>query len=267
MTFLDRLLEPFPWVIPLLDYAEQYLGPVIVIIFFLLMLRVLYWATVVVPKRVQRLLAGLKRKGYIDVDPEDPLLALIVEKLAPMYDHHPRQGYPIPPWKIIKAVSKSHTRGTRYLIYASRTQTEFSNRGPGNTESLRSSVMVLEERRLNFSESVYLKPAESTGRSKSCASMYHLKQAAPAKRSEFFDQYAFYTKSGAMAVFPDRLIETLTSLLTLFTLQDRHHVHIWGSNLKFSQEGWGLLSSEEIYKPESMEQFLKAADKISDSLP
>lgn len=266
MTFLDRLMESFPWLKTFIDYAEQYGGPVMAISFFFFMLLIFYWIFVVVPKRVQLLFDKLSRKGYADVDPAESGLALIVEKLAPIYDHHPRKGYPIPPWKIIKAISDSHKRGTRYFIYASRLQIESSGSGPGNANSLRHCVMVLEKRKFEFPEAVYLKPADSAGGHKTCDSRYNLKKAVPENKSPFFDKYAFFTKSGSMAVFPDTLRETLTSLLSLFVIQKISAVQIWGVNLKFSQEGWGLLSSEQIYKPEAMDKFMEAADLISDSL-
>jgi hypothetical protein len=265
MMLLDRLLEPFPWLKSFLEYADQYMGPVIGVTLFLLILLVFYWTFILVPKRVHRLLKGLSKKGYAEIDPADPRLSKVIERLAPIYDHHPRKNHPIPPWKVVKAVSSSRRGGTRYLIYASRTQVEWSGSGPGNTNHLRYCVMVLEKRALPFPEPVCLKPTRNPGKQE-CDPRDDLQKVMPEKSSPFFAQYALFTRSGAMVTIPDDLQAILTSLLPLFILQDSPSAHIWGVNLKFSKEGWGMLSSEEIYKPEPMDRFLEAADRISESL-
>ncbi len=264
MTFLDRLLEPFPWLKALFIHMDQYLGPVIGSFLFLFILVVFYWTFFIVPKRIQRLFDKLSKKGYSADNPTDPHLFEIVEKLVPIYDHHPRKEHPIPPWKIIKSVSKSCKGGIRYLIYASRLQIEWSG-SRGSSNSLRHCVMLLENRKLDFPEAVYLKPS-SNAENEICDQRHNLQKVSPGEKAPFFDQYAFFTKSGSMEDFPGPLQETLTSLLSLFILQDSQTIHIWSANLKFCKEGWGLLSSEEIYKPEPLEKFIEAANRISDSL-
>lgn len=265
MNLLEQLLVRFPWLKEFLSTADRYMGPVVGGTIFALILLVFYWTFFVVPKRVHRLMAGLSKKGYADIDPANSRLSETVEKLAPIYGHHPRQGHPIPPWKIIKAVSNSCRGGTRYLVYTSRTQIEWSGSGSGNTNFQRYSVMALERRKLPFAETIHLKPAKNPERVK-CDDRLQLKKVMPLKLTSFYNQYALFTQSGAMTAFPEKLEEVLTTLLPLFILQDGPAVHIWDVNLKFSQEGWGILSSEQIYKPEPMAAFIEAADRISDTL-
>ncbi|MBW1985079.1 MAG: hypothetical protein JRI53_10195 [Deltaproteobacteria bacterium] len=259
----QELFDKYPVLKQILDFFEQYGGLLLVIAFAVLMIYIFYWIIVIAPRRVRQVFAELSAKGYSTIDPDSQEISQIVTQLAPIYPIGPRKDQEIPEWKKNLAV-KLHSANnvTRYVVNVSRSQIDKLGR---MNSTLRKTNIILEKRKLQFSESVYIYPVKNH-----CSVLwewrYKLKKITSGLDNEFLEKYHAYSKSGEIQDFPSSFRAVLMNSCAVLC-DTSFYCFQGGVTLKFQKEGWGLCPANEIYKFKDMKMLIEIADAISRALP
>jgi len=262
---LQELFDKYPALNQFLDLLDPYVGLIITTAFFTLMIYIFYWIIVIAPRRVRQVFNEFSAMGYSAIDPDSEEISRVVSQLAPIYPTGPRKDQEIPEWKKhLAAKLHSENNVTRYIVNVSRSQID--KQGKMNS-TLRKTNLIIEKRRLKFSESIYLYPVKNRCRI-SWEERYNLKKIPKGLDldKEFLENYHVYSRSGEIRYFPnafrDALINSCAALcdISLYCFQG-------GVTLKFQEEGWGICPSNEVYKSNDMKVLIEIADTISKALP
>ena len=252
--------DPYPLIETCLDFFEHYGGIIITGAFFLLMFYIFYWIIIIAPRRVRQVYTTLTRRGYSPLNPDSEEIENIVHALAPVYPRRPRKDAEVPQWKCHFAV-KYHTvnQAARYIVHVSRSQID--QPGVRYNSTLRKTDLILEKRKLKFTEPVHIFPVKNRG-DVLWEWRYKLKKVSQGPDQEFLDQFMIYTKSGKISFFPDPLREALMGVYEVIT--DRsHYCFQHGIHFKFQKDGWGICPTHEVYKVKDINMLIGVAETIS----
>jgi len=271
MTALDRLVERLPWLKAILEFVAEH-GDAIVFGggFATLMLLLCYWMFIVVPRRAQRIFAGLVSRGFQALDRRDSALKEVLATLAPLYEHEPLLGTTPSPWGVkLAAVTLAGSR-TRYVVDATRGQKQMGSGGTsagGSSYVLRRSVMLLEKGRLELPTDLHISTRSLVPRLVGGVEERHgLQPAAGDFSPEFGHVYEVHTSDGLPVAIPQTLQEALVAVYPRFELGGSSSPYLWGTRLRFGPDGWGMSTTERFFYQEPMDLFLEAADTITAAL-
>ena len=259
---LDALFETYPFLRQMLEFLDNYAGVMLGVGFFVFMAYIFYWALVLLPRRVRQIYAILMKRGYRRVDSTDPDMLQVLSTLAPIYSRTPRKDSPIPEWEVQNACTLENMQETRYILDVSRMQVD--RPGTADRRSRRESIMILEKKALNFSESIYMTP---TSCSADWEPRFGLVQVQEGLDRELLEHYTVFTQSGMLEYFPATLRDVLLKVLQHFVAQDmKQAYYIPGLTLTFRKNGWGMCTGERLYTLEKMDLLIDVADMISRAL-
>lgn len=82
-----------------LGFLEAYGGGILLAAFLLVMVRVVYWLLVVVPRKTRATYARLEASGYAPRAPDDTFVAQALARLAPVFPKDPPPDVEVPAWQ------------------------------------------------------------------------------------------------------------------------------------------------------------------------
>jgi len=265
----DDVLDSAPSLRRFLDRASDllsaYTGPIAVGGFAALVILFLLWALVIAPRRSQKILKELEKQGYTTVDPKNAGLAAAISKLTP----YSIEG-PIKPdfREHLRNVIGARVQNRTYIVNVSQRHDSFRS---SNTIW---QTLFLQERLLPFSDDVYIRPRSAdkphaAGRH----TRFELREInADDLNPEFQRHYCVSTKNGVSVDIPSAVQEKLLvlghSLIQPEQLKEAifRKDLLWGVNIKFCREGWGICASSVWLEKEKMKTLVKVGEGISQSL-
>jgi hypothetical protein len=256
---LNKLFETFPWLQSILSFLETWGGGIVAGGFFMLMAYIFYWILVIVPKGAKKVYADLATKGYSKVALPSLEIEKVFKTLAPIFPKAPKRGEPIPPWNIVNSAMRKKTYLKQFVFNGRRGQ-KTSPKKLVNVDT----TIVVERCRLDFSEDIHLYP-----RANSTAGYwthgFDLLEVTTEFDPVFLESYRMFSNSGKIDSFPDAL---KTALLTFYpTLSDRSFTPFQnGVTLRFTQDGWGICTSFQIYKSDQMSELMIIVSNLSKAL-
>ena len=83
--------------------------------------------------------------------------------------------------------------------------------------------------------------------------------------------YVFYTSTGKLNPLPSQLVEGLLESAPFLSISaeggHKNDPFLFNARIRFTPQGWGLVSNEFIYSQEKMDALLRVVNRISESLP
>jgi len=261
---LQELIDKYPFIKTALDFLDQYGGMIFAAAFFLLMFYIFYWIIVIAPRRVKKVFSYLnKRLGYATLDKDSKVIVQMINTLAPIFPVGPLKDHDVPEWTRQLAVKmRTVNNADRYIINVRRSQVD--KVGVRMNSTLRKTNLVLEKRKLKFTEPVHIHPIKNRVQIR-WKDRYKLKKVSSGLDREFLKNYNMYNKSGKISNFPSPLRDALMNVCP--SLCDRSRFCFQnGVTLKFQKEGWGICPVNEIYKEKDMKVLIDVIEKISVAL-
>jgi hypothetical protein len=236
-----------------------YVGAVLVGAFLLLMARILYWLVVIVPRKTKEIYLWLQTRGYTPLGADDDAVARTLERLAAIHPKDPMADAELRSWDVKRAALRDRWGCTRLLVNAMRLQRD----RPGGSTSCSTTILV-ETRPVPVSADVHLVPALNRG-SVHWKERYGLEPIASGLDEALLTRFQVYAAPGATAALPGRLVQALVELCPRLVETSRFCFQ-HGVSLRFQREGWGITTSNEVYRREDMELLLELADRVAEAL-
>jgi hypothetical protein len=241
---------------------EKYAGAIAVGAFCLVMARIVYWLLVIVPGKTKEIYARLEATGYSSRSPDDGAVVRLLAQHAAIFPKDPPIGSEVPAWRVRRAVVRDQWGCRRLIVNAQRWQLEQT--GVRNSNLSCSTTILVETRELPLREDVHFVPAENRGRIR-WKERYHLPPASSGLDPELLEHYEVHAAPDAAVTLPGQLASVLIEVCPLLLDQSRFCFQ-HGVSMRFGCEGWGITTSNEIYKQEDMDLLLDVAGRISGTL-
>ena len=265
MTPLDRILEKFPAAKEILFWLDDNLALIFGVPFVIFILSVFFWASIRAPRRAKRILRSLKGKGFSPVPPDDPRLKNALERLTPIMFHTYELSTvtETSPWRVKMAYGKRDGRTIRFFALINRT-VHRTTRVSAKVE-YEFTIAFFEIRVLPFRQEVHIAGDRYTLDPK-----YEL-QAVDKDALELLSScFVFYTRDGKLDALPPSFQEALMECAPFLSIRaergNRNDPFLHNARIRFTPEGWGLISNEFVYHKEKMNDLLGVVDSISRSL-
>ena len=248
-----------------IDFISKYAGGIFATVFFLLMGYLFYWLIVVVPRRVKKIYTEMTTKGYSLIETDDPTINNILNLLAPIFPIDPRIKETIPMWtcRNIAMIEKKNLK--KIIINASRLNKDRVLRGGSDSGSTsRTTTILIEKIELPFNAECHLVPCRNTSLIK-WKERHGLQQVTSELGSDLLMHYEVYTKSGQIEDISSALNKALIQVCPILIDRSRFCFQS-GVSIKFGSNGWGICTSNAIYKKEDMNILIDVADILHRSL-
>ena len=259
---LDPIVDKFPIIRDIIDlydkYGEYVIGFLLIFIFFVYLP---YWLFIKYPRQVKKVYGSLVKKGYflIDLKLENP--KPILEKLKAIYPNPPFLDEPVPNWNPFVVYKLEMGKSTRYVADVNRTQRDSIGERKNTTSD---AMLVVEQRSLQFEQEVHLSPKKNVSRVQ-WEKRYQLLIVKDGIENDLLNLYDFYTNNGKIDKFPENLKKALIEISP--NINNSNHWCIGnGITFRFQKEGWSLVTSNRVHKPEFMQLMTTVIDKISAAL-
>ncbi|MDM8556495.1 hypothetical protein QUF75_17355 [Desulfococcaceae bacterium HSG7] len=241
------------------EYCEYVIGFLLMFIFFVYLP---YWLFMKYPKQVKKVYGSLVKKGYFLIDLKLENTKPILEKLKAIYPTPPLLDEPVPNWNPFVVYKLEMGKSTRYVADVNRSQRDaFSS---GHNKSTSDAMLVVEQRGLQFEQELHLSPKENGSRVQ-WEKRYQLLIVKDGIENDLLNLYDFYTNTGKIDKFPENLKKALIEISP--NINNRNHWCIGnGITFRFQKEGWSLVTSNRVHKPEFMQLMTTVIDKISAAL-
>ena len=266
MTPLDRILERFQGARDVLFRLDEYLPLIVVGAIVLLIILVFYWTFVAAPRRAVRILESLARDGYGPLDPEDPQLREALERLTPVFFHVYELSTvtKTSPWRVKLAFARYDGRVSRYCALINRS---VSRAAPASTIlEHQFTIAFLESRVLPISQEVHV-----AGDRYMLDPGYGLRTVPEETLGRLSSGYVVHTRDGTLDPLPsglqDALMKSAPFLSILAATGNREEPFLFHARLRFTPDGWGLISNEFVYHQRKMDALVEVVDRVSRSLP
>jgi len=266
MTALDRILEKFPGTREILSWLDNNLLFVFGVPLVLIILFVFYWACFLAPRKATRILRSLQGKGYSQVPPNDLRLGNALERLTPIM-HHTYELSTVTktsPWRVEVAYGNNAGWTSRFFAHINRSVSRSPRDGSIKLEH-EFTIAFLEIRNLPFKEEVHI-----AGDRYSLDLEYGLHAVDNETLGVLSSLFVFYTRDGKLEPLPPALEEALMQGAPFLSVwaerRNRSDPFLFHARIRFTPEGWGLISSEFVYRQEKMDALLRVVDRISRSL-
>ena len=251
LTMIDTLIKTF----------DAWAGPLFALLFFGIVGSVFYWIIVVAPRRIRKLFAELKGKGYQDVDPEDGNLRESVSKIAAVYPVRPRKDQEIPEWTVRNAIQKKDGQDAKVLAHVTRLQRDQPEVAKATS---RATVLFLEKRRLYINDEIHVTPKKNSGNNL-WEERYNASPVTEGYDEAFLDCFAVYSPSSNPSTLPVELCNLLVEICP--SLCQKEHFFLQGGvNFRFGPKGWGITPANIIYKKPEFTTMMDVFDRVSASL-
>jgi len=245
----------------IVNFLDKYGGGILAAVFFLLMIRIFYWLLAIVPRRTREIYARLEKCGYFQRSADDAGVARLLSPYAAIFPKDPVIDAEVPAWKVRRAALREQ-KHKRLLVNAMRGQR--TNPGIKSNYTTCTATILVEARPVPVNADVHLVPLRNKGNIR-WQERYGLEQVVSGPDPALLTSYEVYAAAGAAVTLPEKLVKALIQVCPLFEEQSRFCFQ-HGLSLRFQPEGWGITTSNEIYKQENMDLLLDAADKIAEAL-
>lgn len=243
------------------DFLDKYAGGILAGAFFLLMARIFYWIVVIVPRRTKEIYDQLKTREYRPQSADDGSVARLLPQYAAIYPKDPVIDADVPAWKVRRAALRDQWRKKRLIVNAERLQQDKGGVKYNHTSC--TTTILVETRALPLRANVHLVPAKNNGRIW-WEKRYGLARVSSGD-SALLTHYEVYAAPDATVNLSAELIQVLIEVCPMLVEKSRFCFQ-HGVSLRFQPGGWGITTSNEIYKQENMDLLLDAADRIAKAL-
>lgn len=265
MTPLDRILDRFPGTKEMLFRLDEYLPFIVVGTIVLLIIMVFYWTFAAAPRRALRILKSLKRE-YSPVDPEDPQLKEALERLTPIIFHTYELSTvtKTSPWRVKLALARYDGRVSRYCALINRSVSRTTRTSTILEHQF--TIVFLESRVLPFRQEVHV-----AGDRYTLDPDYGLRTVPEDTLGRLSSAYLVCTPDGTLDPLPTSLQHALMDSGPFLSIRaatgKREEPFLFHARLKFTPDGWGLISNEFVYHRRKMDALVEVVDRISRALP
>ena len=239
-----------------------YVGAILVGAFFLLMARIFYWLLVIVPRKTKEIYTRLEARGYAPQIPDDESVARTLTQTAAIFPKDPMIDAEVPAWDVKRSAIRNQWGRQRLLVNAQRLQRD--SPGVKYNSGTRTTTILVEPGPLPIQEDVHLVPAENDG-SIRWEERYHLARVSSGPDEELLARYEVYAAARAAVTLPAPLVRALIEVCPRLVDTSRFCFQ-HGVSLRFGSGGWGITTSNEVHRQESMDCLLDVADRISEAL-
>ncbi len=264
MTPLDRILQKFPAAKEVLFWLNDNLALIFGIPFVLLIIFVFFWAFIWAPRRAKRILRSLEGKGYRPVTPDNPRLENALERLSPIMFHTYELSTvtETSPWRIKMAYGKHDGRTSMFFALINRSVQRTTRARTKNEYQF--TIAFFEIRTLPFRQEFHIAGDRYTLDPK-----YELHAVDKEAIGLLSSSFVFHTRDGKLDVLPSTFQEALMECAPFLSIRaerrNRKHL-LHHARIRFTPEGWGLISNEFVYHKEKMNALMEAVHSISRSL-
>ena len=267
MTPLDRILADYPGVNEFLLRVEDDLPLIVGGGLVLLIVLVFLWTFVVTPRRAVRALRSLEGEGYAPVSADDPQLRRTLDRLTPIMFH----TYALStvteasPWRVKLAYVRHDGRATRYFALINRSVSRTTPQATMLEHEF--TIAFLEARALPFRQDLHI-----AGDRYKLDPRYGLRPVDEHAVGRLSSYFVVHSADGEFAPLPAGLEEALEEISALLSVRavdgppSRSGPFVVHARLRFTPEGWALISSEYVYHQEKMNALREAVDRIARSL-
>ena len=263
---LDPLLDRMPALRSALEWLSERLGYVMGLSCGTPIAALLFWAFVIVPRRLDRWLDGLERSGWSRVSADDPEARSAFARLTPLLRAaRPIAGAARGELRIRRALRN----GSRYLARAWQSVPEMS-RGH-TTNVLHRFFVVVEPRPLGVTGELFITGRHGVHDIPNPEARIAGTDARAVNHGLdpiFARHYSVYARGDAPVDVPDRLQRALVELAPLLVAGagPRWTSH-WlpDSNLRVGPDGWGFTCGD-LSRREVMDEIPRVADAVSGAL-
>lgn len=266
MTALDRILERLSISRDLVARLDENLPLIVGIPFVLFVLLAFFWAFTGSNRKAARILMGLKKKGYRSVQPDDPQLKKALERLTPIIFHSYELStvQETSPWRVKLACARDDGWTTRFFALINRS---VSRSTPQETIlGHEFTIAFLEIRALPFTRDVYV-----AGDRYTLDPQYGLTAVPAESLGALSTSYVLYSGDGTVDPLPIELRNALAESASFLSIRAEQKEggtspFLLHARIRFTAEGWGLISSEYVYDEKKMSTLLRVVDRISKAL-
>jgi hypothetical protein len=266
MTPLDRILNQYPAIKEILFRLNDNLPFIFSVFFILFILFVFYWTFFRAPRKAARILRSLERKGYSPVRPDDPQLKDALERLTPIMFHTYKLSTvrETSPWRVKLAYGQHNSWTNRFFALINRSvfRTPHSKRKWEHQFT----IVFFEIRPLPFSQEVHI-----AGDRYKLDPGYGLHAVGKDAIGLLSSRFVFYTQDGKLDPLSPLLQDALIACAPFLSIRaikkgDLKDPFLFYARIRFTSEGWGLISNEYVYNQKKMSALLEVVDRISLSL-
>ncbi|MBN1255893.1 MAG: hypothetical protein JXA50_11515 [Deltaproteobacteria bacterium] len=266
MTPLDRILSQYPAIKEILFFLNDNLPLIFGISFFLFILFIFYWAFFRAPRKAAKLLRGLEQKGYSPVRPDDPQLKNTLERLTPIMFHTYKLSTvrETSPWRVKLAYGQHDSWTNRFFALINRSVIRTP---PGKRKwEHQFTIAFFEIRPLPFRQEVHI-----AGDRYKLDPEYGLHAVGKDAIGLLSSRFVIHTRDGKLDPLPALLQDALIACAPFLSIRAVKKGHLndpflFYARIRFTPEGWGLISNEYVYNQKKMDALLEVVDRISLSL-
>lgn len=264
MTPLDQLIEFFPLLKEVLPWVSDHLPLIVGIPFVLTIFLVFIWSGYIAPRRAKRIIQSMLTKEYSPLPLDDQHLQEAVTRLTPLIYTTYRESTVKEkgPWRVELAYVQTRAGKTRFFAHLSRF---VSISTPQVTRRDRDfSLVFLETVQLPLDKEVHV-----VGDGYRLDQEHGLQKVEAGLEAPLPALFDFYTLDGTLTSFPLALKEALLEcslFLSLHGTRKKDNPYLFHARLKFTPNGWGLISDEFVYNTKKMDRLMHTVERISRAL-
>ena len=266
MTPLDRILSQYPAIKEILFFLNDNLPLIFSVSFFLFILFVFYWAFFRAPRKAARILRSLEQKGYSPVRSDDSQLKDALERLTPIMFHNYKLSTvkETSPWRVKLAYGQQDSWTNRFFALINRSVFRTPH-GKRKWEH-QFTIVFFEVRPLPFSQEVHI-----AGDRYKLDTGYGLHAVGKDDIGLLSSRFVIHTRDGKLDPLPSLLQDALIQCAPFLSIRAVKKGHLkdpflFYARIRFTPEGWGLISNEYVYNQKKMSVLLEIIDRISLSL-
>ncbi|MBI5640369.1 MAG: hypothetical protein HZA17_08090 [Nitrospirae bacterium] len=264
MTPLDRLIELFPLMKVVLPWVSDHLPLLVGIPFVLVIVLVFIWAGYIAPRRAKRILKSMLAREYSPLPLDDPHLQEAVTRLTPLIftTYREETVREKGPWRVELAYVQTRAGRTRFFAHLSRFASISTSQVTRRDRDF--SLVFLETVRMPVDKEVHV-----VGDGYRLDPEHGLQKVEAGIEAPLPALFDFYTEDASLAAFPAALKEALlecSPFLSLRGTRKKGASYLFHARLKFTPNGWGLVSDEFVHSAKKMDELMNAVERISQSL-
>ena len=266
MTPLDRILSQHPAIKEILFFLNDNLQLIFSVSFFLFILFIFYWTLFRAPHKAARILRSLEKKGYRPVGSDDSQLKNALKRLTPIMFHNYELSTvkETSSWRVKLAYGQRDSWTSRFLAHINRS---VFRTPPGKRKwEHQFTIAFFEIRPLEFSQDIYI-----AGDRYKLDPGYGLHAVDKDTLGLLSSRFVFHTQDGKLDSFPPLLQDTLMQCAPFLSIraikkENLKDPFLFYARIRFTPEGWGIISNEYVYNQKKMSALLEVVDRISLSL-
>jgi hypothetical protein len=266
MTPLDRILNEYPAIKEILFFLNDNLQLIFSVSFFLFILFVFYWTLFRAPRKAARIFRSLEQKGYSPVRLDDPQLKDALERLTPIMFHNYELSTvkETSPWRVKLAYGQHDSWTKRFFAHINRSVRRKTPEGIQLEHQF--TIAFFEIRPLPFKQEVHI-----AGDRYKLDPEYGLHAVGKDAIGLLSSHFVIHTRDGELDSFPPLLQDALIACAPFLSIRavkkgNLKDPFLFYARIRFTTEGWGLISNEYVYNQKKMDALLEVVDRIALSL-